>query len=252
MPSPLVLIFHPEPAVALALRRSLEPAGYTVVVLADAGALPTALRQLDPDAVLLPSWPDSAALRPLLHLVREDAPLARTCLLAASEDQERAAAVEGVFSAIAIAPDIDAATVRRVVQAAIADGGAEGSVLVVEDVALILEMTSDILHASRYRVLRAATAEEGIELALRAAPDMILLDIRLPGMDGVAAVRELKARPATAEIPIVMLSANGTEALIGEALEAGAVDFIVKPFSPRILVEKVAHVLLKRELLTHA
>ncbi len=111
---------------------------------------------------------------------------------------------------------------------------------------LVVDDEADILNLVKYNLARdgfqVATAESG-EAALRAArrkpPDLILLDLMLPGLDGFAVTRALKADQKTAHVPIAFLSARGDEADVVTGLELGAEDYITKPFSPRVLVARV-------------
>lgn len=113
-------------------------------------------------------------------------------------------------------------------------------ILVIEDNCVNRELVTDVLEASRFRVTQAQTAEEGIRLARELLPDLILMDISLPGMDGLAATRILKADPATAHLPVIALTAHvmrGDEAI---ALEAGCDGYLSKPIDTRKLPATIA------------
>jgi two-component system, OmpR family, alkaline phosphatase synthesis response regulator PhoP len=115
---------------------------------------------------------------------------------------------------------------------------AKEKILVVDDEEDILELIKYILLNEGYRVDCVPSGEEGL---LKAAenPDLILLDLMLPGLDGLDVCRELKTNPATRQIPIIMITAKGEDADIVRGLELGAEDYITKPFSPRILLARV-------------
>ncbi|MEI6890710.1 MAG: response regulator transcription factor [Pontiella sp.] len=112
-------------------------------------------------------------------------------------------------------------------------------ILVVEDEAPIQELLQFNLERNKYRVKVADSGEEGIESAGLFQPDLILLDIMLPGLDGLEVCKKLKADPKTKHIPIIMLTALCEEADVVTGLELGADDYITKPFSPRVLLARV-------------
>lgn len=113
-------------------------------------------------------------------------------------------------------------------------------ILVIEDNPLNRELVTDVLEASRYRVTTASTAEEGIRVARECLPDLILMDISLPGMDGLAATRVLKADPVTSRLPIIALTAHAMRGDEAIALEAGCDAYLSKPVDTRKLPETIA------------
>jgi len=114
-------------------------------------------------------------------------------------------------------------------------------ILVVDDEDLVREVVSDYLTRDGYRVVAAADAPGARELLDRHRPDLAVLDIMLPGGDGLALVRELRAAGST--LPIILLTARGDEIDRVMGLEFGADDYVTKPFSPRELVARVRSVL---------
>lgn len=112
-------------------------------------------------------------------------------------------------------------------------------VLVVDDNAMNLELATDLLESAGLDVLQATRAPEGINLAKTSKPDLILMDIGLPGMDGYTAVRTLKADVATRAIPTVALTAFAMDADKERAIEAGFDGFITKPIQTRAFVSEV-------------
>jgi two-component system phosphate regulon response regulator PhoB len=112
-------------------------------------------------------------------------------------------------------------------------------ILVVEDEAPIQELLQFNLERSNYRVKVVDTGEQALASAAQFSPDLILLDIMLPGTDGLEVCRQLKSDPETESIPIIMLTALCEEADIVAGLELGADDYITKPFSPRVLLARV-------------
>ncbi len=115
----------------------------------------------------------------------------------------------------------------------------EGKVLLIEDNPLNMELAVDLLELGGYEVLTAATAEEGIELAQKEIPSLILMDISLPGIDGLEATRILKKDKKVKDVPIVAMSAHAMTGDKEKAMEAGCVGYITKPIDTKSLVEKV-------------
>jgi len=117
------------------------------------------------------------------------------------------------------------------------------TILIVEDNALNLELATDLLAAAGYSIRQARTGEEGLRLARAEPPALILMDLRLPGLDGYDALRGLRADPRTAQIPIVALTAQAMTGDKEEALAAGFDDYISKPIDTRTFSQTVARVL---------
>jgi two-component system cell cycle response regulator DivK len=123
-------------------------------------------------------------------------------------------------------------------------GGAEDTVadeliLVIEDNALNLKLVRDVLLSRDLRVIASTTAERGLELARSEAPDLILMDIQLPGMDGVSALRLLKADPVTEHIPVIAVTASVMPMEREEILAAGFDGYQAKPISVKELTKEV-------------
>ena len=119
-------------------------------------------------------------------------------------------------------------------------------VLVVDDEEDILELVRFNLSKEGYHVVCATTGERAVEIARSELPDLIVLDLMLPGMDGLEVATFLKNDPETQNIQIVMLTAKGEESDVVTGLELGADDYVTKPFSPRILVARVNAVLRRK------
>jgi two-component system alkaline phosphatase synthesis response regulator PhoP len=118
-----------------------------------------------------------------------------------------------------------------------------GRILVIDDETDILELLRLCLTREGYEVLAAATGEQGLELAKSRQPALIVLDLMLPGADGLDVCKLLKSHPKTAETPIIILSAKGQESDIVAGLEVGADDYVTKPFSPRVLAARIRRLL---------
>jgi two-component system, OmpR family, alkaline phosphatase synthesis response regulator PhoP len=123
---------------------------------------------------------------------------------------------------------------------------AKERILVVDDEEDILELVSYHLAREGYQLLMASSGEEALKLARHGAFDLIVLDLMLPGMDGLDVARALKADAQMRRIPIVMLTAKGEDADVVTGLELGADDYVTKPFSPRVLSARVKAVLRRR------
>lgn len=113
------------------------------------------------------------------------------------------------------------------------------TVLIIEDEKLIIVSTQMVLEAAGFRVESAINGEEGIAKARSVAPDLILLDIMMPGIDGWETLTRLKRDPATAGIPVVIFTAREHARGHQRSAEMGAVDYFRKPFEPDELIELV-------------
>ncbi|MFZ5648419.1 MAG: response regulator [Bacillota bacterium] len=121
------------------------------------------------------------------------------------------------------------------------------SVLVVDDEQNILELIRYNLEKEGYRVLAATDGNMALDLAGRERPDLILLDVMLPGFDGLSVCRSLRQNEATRKIPIIMISARGEELDKVLGLELGADDYVTKPFSIRELLARIKARLRSKE-----
>ena len=119
-------------------------------------------------------------------------------------------------------------------------------ILIVEDDDDIRELVKFNLTREGWRVTEAESGEEAIRKIGAGPPDLVLLDLMLPGIDGLEVCRMLRAEPRTSGIPIVMLTAKSEESDVVAGLELGADDYLTKPFSPRVLVSHLRAVLRRR------
>ncbi len=126
---------------------------------------------------------------------------------------------------------------------------AHEKILLVDDEEDILELLSYNLEREGYKTIRVLTGEDALRKIEINKPDLMILDLMLPGVDGLEITRRLKSNSKTAGLPIIMLSAKGEESDVVTGLELGADDYITKPFSPRILVARVK-AMLRRDPLT--
>jgi two-component system phosphate regulon response regulator PhoB len=123
---------------------------------------------------------------------------------------------------------------------------AKEKILVVDDEEDILELIQYNLTREGYQVIGAVSGEEALEKARSKSFDLIVLDLMLPGIDGLEVAKSLKSEEKTKQVPIVMLTAKGEEADIVTGLELGADDYVTKPFSPRILVARIRAALRRK------
>ena len=117
---------------------------------------------------------------------------------------------------------------------------ASEKILIIEDNPMNMELATDLLEAAGYVVIQAGTAEEGIELARVEFPDLILMDISLPGMDGLEATGVLKQDPAAKDIPVIAMTAHAMKGDERKARAAGCAGYITKPIDTRELPKTVA------------
>jgi two-component system alkaline phosphatase synthesis response regulator PhoP len=118
-------------------------------------------------------------------------------------------------------------------------------ILIAEDERDIRDLVAFTLRFAGYEVVAAANGEEAVQLAPKENPDLILMDVRMPRMTGYDACRVLKANPDLKDIPVVFLSAKGQESEIATGLEVGAEEYLLKPFAPDQLAERIRIILAK-------
>ena len=119
-------------------------------------------------------------------------------------------------------------------------------ILVVDDEEDILELVRYNLAREGYQIICATSGEKALEKAKNENLELMILDLMLPGIDGLEVARRLKQQEKTSHIPIIMLTAKGEEADIVTGLELGADDYVIKPFSPRVLIARVKAVLRRQ------
>jgi two-component system cell cycle response regulator DivK len=112
-------------------------------------------------------------------------------------------------------------------------------ILVVEDQEDNRRIMRDLLTSAGYEVIEAVTGEEGVAAAETHRPDLILMDIQLPGLDGYEATRQIKVNPDLEHIPIIVVTSYALSGDDVKAFEAGCNDYVSKPFSPRELLAKI-------------
>ena len=122
-------------------------------------------------------------------------------------------------------------------------------IIVVEDEPDLVDVVTYNLEREGYSVLASQRGDEGLNLIRSEAPDLVLLDLMLPGMDGLSICRQMKSDSSMREIPIIIASAKGEESDVVIGLEMGADDYLAKPFSPRELLARIRAVLRRGAML---
>ena len=112
-------------------------------------------------------------------------------------------------------------------------------ILIIEDDKDIIKMLEYNLKKEGFKTLSASDGEDALDLAVRRHPDLVILDLMLPGMDGLEVCKNLKRDTKTASIPVIMLTAKSQESDKIVGLELGADDYMTKPFSPRELIARI-------------
>jgi len=121
------------------------------------------------------------------------------------------------------------------------------TVLIIDDEIHIRRLIAQMLELGGYQVLEAASGPEALHLIEETRPDVITCDIFMPGMTGFEVLETLKSQPATAEIPVIMLTALGQEKDTNRAMELGAADYVTKPFGTTKLAETIKRQLEGRQ-----
>jgi len=130
---------------------------------------------------------------------------------------------------------------------------AKATILIIEDDPEIRELLGFSLAKEGWSLVMAADGEAGLAALPSANPDCVVLDIMLPGMDGLEILRALKADPARRRLPVIMTTAKGEESDVVTGLELGAEDYVVKPYSPKVLAARIRAALRRTaESQTHA
>lgn len=116
-------------------------------------------------------------------------------------------------------------------------------ILIVDDDPLILDLFEFSFDTTKFEIIRAPNGREGLEKALKEKVDLVLLDVMMPDLNGHDVCRQIKSNPATKDIKVIMVSAKVQKEEIAKGFEAGADDYITKPFEPLELAAKIAKLL---------
>lgn len=126
------------------------------------------------------------------------------------------------------------------------------TILTIEDQPDIRRLIRMTLEFKGYRVIEAGDGTEGLAMARSESPDLVLLDVMMAGMNGLAVASRMKADPGLAGIPVVMLSALGLPGDVSAGMATGVQGYLVKPFSPRVLLALVERLLVEAQTRTSA
>jgi DNA-binding response OmpR family regulator len=118
-------------------------------------------------------------------------------------------------------------------------------IVIAEDEPDIRELIAFTLRFAGHEVITGSNGEEGYQLAKKELPDLVMLDVRMPKLTGYEACKRIKAEPDLANVPVIFLSAKGQENEIEQGIAAGAEEYLLKPFAPDQLVDRVKTVLAK-------
>jgi CheY-like chemotaxis protein len=118
-------------------------------------------------------------------------------------------------------------------------------ILIAEDEPDIRELVAFTLRFAGHEVTSTSNGEEAVQMASKLIPDLVLMDVRMPRMTGYDACRVMKASPALKDIPVVFLSAKGQESEIATGMAVGAEEYLLKPFAPDQLTDRVKAILAK-------
>jgi DNA-binding response OmpR family regulator len=118
-------------------------------------------------------------------------------------------------------------------------------ILIAEDEPDIRDLVAFTLRFAGYEVVAGSNGEEAVQIAKQELPDLILLDVRMPRMTGYEACKLIKADSKLRDVPVVFLSAKGQESEIRDGMDAGAEEYLLKPFAPDQLTERVRSILAK-------
>ncbi|MEW5847990.1 MAG: response regulator [Myxococcota bacterium] len=248
--TPLILTIDDDPAVGPLLAAALEPAGYTVITAQSAReGLELAFRE-EPDVVIVDLvLPDLSGFELVEQLANDERThhipvLVLTARTLTDGDRSRlrphvvALAEKGDFTRVALL-----AALERAVRGRPGVAGGARTILVVDDHDLNRELVRSLLERRGCRVVEAEDGESGIAAARQVRPDLILMDLAMPGMDGFAATRELKAHPATAHIPVVALTARAMKSDEERAQREGFSGYVTKPVDVHLLEQAITRAL---------
>ncbi|MCG6117356.1 MAG: response regulator [Aquimonas sp.] len=238
-PRPLVDLLGLQPQAAQALGRAIEAAGGRVRSLLRADAWPEALAEAAPQALLVPAALCASASAVLEKLVLGDPRLCTTQLAAIGDGGQRLAAqlsgADLYLEAGRAGPALIDALGQRLVGWLQALDRRPFRVLVVDDDAEGRLYAGSILRRAGFEVEECAQPEHAVERAQALRPDLMLLDLYMPGLDGLAVIARLRAHEELAQLPIVILSGEERPAARFNALRLGADEFLVKPVRPQAL-----------------
>jgi len=238
---PRILVVEDDRDIAALIARNLSQVGYHVDVVGTGRAAIDHVRREHPDLVTLDIYlPDMDGLD-VLHTLKTDpatadVPVVTVTVMPDDRPSRQMGAIDY------LAKPIDSAALLGVVSRVL---GQVGCVLVVEDDPDMSKLLAEALQRSGFRVLVTSNGRRALALAKSELPDLILLDLKLPRMDGYAILQNLKRSPSTSKIPVIIISGSVTldEAKRREFMALGAANFLAKPFEIEALIAEIEAVL---------
>jgi signal transduction histidine kinase/DNA-binding response OmpR family regulator len=235
----LILVVDDEPDVLRLMRKYLEDEGFSVVTASTAAEGAAAARGRRPDVILLDLMlPDRSGFD-LLETLKKDAATASIPVMVVSIMNDAVRGLTLGASEYLVKPVERGAitsTVRRLLDGRV---GGDPTVLVVDDEIDTAELLRDTLRAEGFRAQVAHHGRQALELIARKRPDLVILDIMMPGLSGFEVLEALRRDPQTASIPVLVLTARGEAADQKRGLDLGAKRYINKPFDVRALITEV-------------
>jgi DNA-binding response OmpR family regulator/signal transduction histidine kinase len=246
---PRVLVADDDPATALVIKGMLLSLGYAVTAVTTGADALREARERRPDLVLLDlRMPQIDGLH-IIDVLRHDPDTRRIAVLAMSAPQAREEAVRAGAASFLGKP-FSLEQLRQAMEQALRQQSLERSrfsVLVVDDDPVIRTVCREILEGQGISVREAADGAQALDMAMREKPDVVLLDVMLPDIDGFQVIERLREERSTAQIPIIIISARGRTGDKVRALRLGGDDYLVKPFDAMELGARVESVLKRRE-----
>lgn len=246
---PLVLVADDDVNTALVVKGLLLSMGYAVCVATNGRDALRLARERRPELVLLDvRMPELDGLQ-IADILRHDPDTRRVAVLAMSAPQAREEALRS-GAAEFLAKPFSAEALRQAAERALRQQHLERSlfsVLIVDDDPVIRSVCREVLEGQGFSVLEAADGAQALDMALREKPDVVLLDVMLPDIDGFQVIERLREERATAQLPIIIISARGRTGDKVRALRLGGDDYLVKPFDAMELGARVESVLKRKE-----
>lgn len=239
------------PALTMEIRNALSKAGYEVFSSHPDGDGLAALLNIEPDFLVIGISGSFPGLLPELkrHRVENPAFHARILALADRLDgvQREDAAASGITDIVPASSPPESLAEYILNQMESLGRDEAGKVVLIDDSPTVLRLTSLFLEQDGYESYLASGGEEGLELVAKVEPDLVLMDLHMPGIDGIEACRRIKTDPKTRNIPVVMVTTAKSITRLKEALDSGAGDYILKPFQQEELLARVrSHIKTKR------
>lgn len=244
-----VIIALGDPRSTYILKGILMAAGHDVTVAADTDAALASARSLHPQLMVVDAAPSPTDAVELIEILKHDPETRRTSVLAIGVPDELRDKALAVGADLNMTPPVAPVTFREECSRLIAEAGRESAprIMVVDDDAAIRAICHDMLASAGYAVREVDDGARAIAEARRFRPDLLILDVMMPDMDGFTAAEKFRADPSTSLTPIIFLSAKGETADKVRAFRIGAEDYIVKPFDAAELVARVGKALERRQ-----